>query len=154
MPCFTPRKRAPNNHWIRGWVSFRTALDDMEMGKFLILLGQELWPIVQLVASHYTDCSILDHRLIGNNDTNSGVLLLSLQILLPETWQMCPKWVVKTKISAGWFHIHTCWKDHHQTKTIGRPFLNNNTNNNFKFNFNMLTYDFLFLCRHYMSSVG
>jgi hypothetical protein len=42
---FTPGKRAPGSHWVKGWVSPRAGLDDVEKRKFLTLQGFELRPI-------------------------------------------------------------------------------------------------------------
>jgi hypothetical protein len=42
---FTPKERAPGNHWIGGWVDHRTGLNDMEKRKFLTLPGLKLRPI-------------------------------------------------------------------------------------------------------------
>jgi hypothetical protein len=40
---FTPRgERAPDTHWIGGWVGPRTGLDDAERRKILFLTGLEL----------------------------------------------------------------------------------------------------------------
>jgi hypothetical protein len=36
---FTPRERAPDTHWIGGWVDLRAGLDDLEKRKFLTLPG-------------------------------------------------------------------------------------------------------------------
>jgi hypothetical protein len=64
---FTPRplyrgERAPDTHWIGGWVDPRVGLDEIEKWKFLTLPGLELRPsLVQPIASHYTDCSIPAH---------------------------------------------------------------------------------------------
>jgi hypothetical protein len=45
-PCrFTPGERAPDTHWIGGWVDPRAGLDDVEKRKFLTLQGLELKPI-------------------------------------------------------------------------------------------------------------
>jgi hypothetical protein len=33
-----PGERAPDTHWIRGWVGPRAGLDDVEKRKFLLLL--------------------------------------------------------------------------------------------------------------------
>jgi hypothetical protein len=41
---FTPGERAPDTHWIGGWVDPRAGLDDMEKRKFLTLPGLELRP--------------------------------------------------------------------------------------------------------------
>jgi hypothetical protein len=39
-PCrFTPRERAPDTHWIGGWVGPRAGLDDVGKRKFLKLPG-------------------------------------------------------------------------------------------------------------------
>jgi hypothetical protein len=32
---FTPGERAPDTHWIGGWVDPRAGLDDVEKGKFI-----------------------------------------------------------------------------------------------------------------------
>jgi hypothetical protein len=64
MPCrFTPRGRAPGTHSIGGWVGPRAGLDDVEKNKFRTLPGIELQPrpVVQPVASRYTDCGIPAH---------------------------------------------------------------------------------------------
>jgi hypothetical protein len=39
---FTPVERAPSTHWIGGWVSPRTGLDDVEMRIILPFPGLEL----------------------------------------------------------------------------------------------------------------
>jgi hypothetical protein len=39
---FIPGERAPDTHWIGGWVDPRAGLDDVENGKFLTLPGLEL----------------------------------------------------------------------------------------------------------------
>jgi hypothetical protein len=54
---FTSGERAPGTHWIGGWVDPRTGVDEVE--KILDLTGtQNSDPsVVQLVASHYTDCA-------------------------------------------------------------------------------------------------
>jgi hypothetical protein len=61
-PCrFTPRERAPDTHWIGGWVDPRTGLDDLEKRRFLPYWDSNSDPsVVQPVASHYTDYSITD----------------------------------------------------------------------------------------------
>jgi hypothetical protein len=52
-------ERAPETHWIGGWVDPSAGLDDMEKWKFFTLPGLELQPsVVQPVASRYTDCAI------------------------------------------------------------------------------------------------
>jgi hypothetical protein len=43
--CFTPRKRNPGTHWIRGWVDPRAGLDDLEKRKLLTLPGLKLQPL-------------------------------------------------------------------------------------------------------------
>jgi hypothetical protein len=55
-----PGERAPDTHWIGGWMGPRASLNDMEKWKFLPLSGLDSDPLViQPVASHYTDCAIL-----------------------------------------------------------------------------------------------
>jgi hypothetical protein len=54
---FTPGERAPETHWIGDWVGPRAGLDNLEK-KFFILPGIELWPVLQPVASRYTDYAI------------------------------------------------------------------------------------------------
>jgi hypothetical protein len=55
-PChFTPKEKAPNTHWIRGWVGPRASLDAVEQKKFLTLLGPL---VIQPVASHYANYAI------------------------------------------------------------------------------------------------
>jgi hypothetical protein len=51
----TPGERAPGTHWIGGWVSPRTGLDDVERKKISLLLGLEMRPpsAVQPIASRY-----------------------------------------------------------------------------------------------------
>jgi hypothetical protein len=45
-PCrYTPGKRAPGTHCIRGWVGPRAGLDDVEKRKFFTLSGLELQPL-------------------------------------------------------------------------------------------------------------
>jgi hypothetical protein len=39
---FTPGERAPDTHWIGGWVGPRAVLDDVEKRKFLTLQGLAL----------------------------------------------------------------------------------------------------------------
>jgi hypothetical protein len=41
---FTPGEKAPDTHWIGGWVGPRAGLDDLEKRKFLTLPGHELRP--------------------------------------------------------------------------------------------------------------
>jgi hypothetical protein len=56
---FTPRERAPNTHWIQGWVGPTASLDDVEKRKILPLPELELWPLaIQPIASRYTDGAI------------------------------------------------------------------------------------------------
>jgi hypothetical protein len=43
--CFTPRERAPGNHWIEGWVNLTASLDDLEKKKFFTLLELNLRPL-------------------------------------------------------------------------------------------------------------
>jgi hypothetical protein len=60
LPLY-PRERALGTHFIGGWVDPRVGLDDMEKWKFLTLSGLELPPpppVVQFVASRYTDWAI------------------------------------------------------------------------------------------------
>jgi hypothetical protein len=54
---FTPRIGAPGTHWIRGWVGPRAVLDAVMKRKISSLPRESnpRTPIVQLVASHYTD---------------------------------------------------------------------------------------------------
>jgi hypothetical protein len=54
---FTNRERAPDIHWIGGWVGPRACLNDVEKRKFLTPPGLEL-SVVQPVASRYTDYAI------------------------------------------------------------------------------------------------
>jgi hypothetical protein len=42
---FTPGERAPDTHWIGGWVDPRVGLDDVEKRKFLTIPGLELRPL-------------------------------------------------------------------------------------------------------------
>jgi hypothetical protein len=42
---FTPGERAPDTHWIGGWVGPRAGLDDVEKRKFLTLPGLEFRPL-------------------------------------------------------------------------------------------------------------
>jgi hypothetical protein len=42
---FNPGERAPDTHWIGGWVGPRVGLNDGERRKFSILLGLELRPL-------------------------------------------------------------------------------------------------------------
>jgi hypothetical protein len=45
-PCrFTPGERAPDAHWIGGWVAPRAGLDDVEKRKFLTIPGLTLRPL-------------------------------------------------------------------------------------------------------------
>jgi hypothetical protein len=39
---FTPGERAPDTHWIRGWVDPRAGVDDVEKKKFFTLPGLEV----------------------------------------------------------------------------------------------------------------
>jgi hypothetical protein len=56
---FTLGERALGTHWTGGWVDPTAGLDKVEKRKFLILLWLELRPpVVQPVASRYTDCAI------------------------------------------------------------------------------------------------
>jgi hypothetical protein len=48
---FTPKERAPNTHWIGGWVGPSAGLDDVEKKIFLIILGFELRPLGCLARS-------------------------------------------------------------------------------------------------------
>jgi hypothetical protein len=48
---FTPGERAPDSHWIGGWVGPRAGLDDVETRKFLTLQGHELRPLSRPVRS-------------------------------------------------------------------------------------------------------
>jgi hypothetical protein len=41
----TPAERAPDTHWIGGWVGPRACLEDVEKRKFLILPGLEFRPL-------------------------------------------------------------------------------------------------------------
>jgi hypothetical protein len=66
---FTSRKRGPSTHCIGGWVDPRAGLDNLEKREFLTLLGLELRPIVQPVASHYTDCAPLLRNLTFISET-------------------------------------------------------------------------------------
>jgi hypothetical protein len=54
---FTPRERAPATHWIGGWVGPRACLDMVSKIKVPKPLRESNpdHPIVQLVASRYTD---------------------------------------------------------------------------------------------------
>jgi hypothetical protein len=57
---FTPRERAPDTHWIGGWVGPRAVMDTLVKRK-LPSLRQELNPrtlIVHSVAQRYTDWAI------------------------------------------------------------------------------------------------
>jgi hypothetical protein len=40
-----PRGKNPNTHWIRGYVSLRSDLDEVESRKILLLIGLELKPL-------------------------------------------------------------------------------------------------------------
>jgi hypothetical protein len=42
---FTPGERAPDTHWLGGWVYSRADLDDVEKRKFLTFPGLELRPL-------------------------------------------------------------------------------------------------------------
>jgi hypothetical protein len=44
---FTPGERAPDTHWIGGWVDPRAGLGDVEKRNVLILPGLELRPLVR-----------------------------------------------------------------------------------------------------------
>jgi hypothetical protein len=50
---FTPRKRAPDTHWIGDWVGLRAGLDAVVKINSQPLPGLEP-PIIQLLAQHYT----------------------------------------------------------------------------------------------------
>jgi hypothetical protein len=65
-PCpLYPGERAPDTHWIGGWVDPTAGLDDLEKRKFLTLLGLELQPsVIQPIASHYTN-----YKLFSNSVT-------------------------------------------------------------------------------------
>jgi hypothetical protein len=54
--CFTPRERAPDTHWIGGWVGTRAVMDVVE--RKIPSSHQELnprTPIVQPIAQCYTN---------------------------------------------------------------------------------------------------
>jgi hypothetical protein len=57
---FTPRERAPGNHWIEGWVGPRAVLDAAVKRKIPSLRRESnpKTPIVQPVAQRYTDWAI------------------------------------------------------------------------------------------------
>jgi hypothetical protein len=59
LPLY-PRERAPDTHFIGGWVDPRAGLDDTEKWKFFTLPGLEIPPplVVQPVGSRYTDWAI------------------------------------------------------------------------------------------------
>jgi hypothetical protein len=59
-PCrFTPGERAPDSHWIGGWVGPRAGLDDVEKRTFLTLRGSNSDPsVIQSEANRYTDYAI------------------------------------------------------------------------------------------------
>jgi hypothetical protein len=63
--CLTPRERAPNTHWIGGWVGPRANLDMVLKRK----IPSSLWesnpchPTVQPIASCYTYWAVLAHHL-------------------------------------------------------------------------------------------
>jgi hypothetical protein len=42
---FTTEERAPDTHWIGGWVGPRAGLDDVKKKQFLTLPGLELRPL-------------------------------------------------------------------------------------------------------------
>jgi hypothetical protein len=48
---FTPDERAPDTHWIGGWVEPRTGLDDMERRKNFALIGTRTLPFGYLARS-------------------------------------------------------------------------------------------------------
>jgi hypothetical protein len=54
---FIPWEIAPCNHWIGGWVSLRTGLDDVKKRKILPLSGLELRSLVR-PARYYSDCTM------------------------------------------------------------------------------------------------
>jgi hypothetical protein len=54
---FTPGERVAITHWVGGWVGPGTGLDDMEKRNVLPVPGLELRPLIQHVASRYTDCA-------------------------------------------------------------------------------------------------
>jgi hypothetical protein len=55
----TPAERAPDTHWIGGWVGPRTDQDDMEKRKPCLHGDSNTDPsAVQPVASCYSDCGI------------------------------------------------------------------------------------------------
>jgi hypothetical protein len=68
LPLY-PRERAPDTHFIGGWVDPRAGLDDMEKWKFFTLPGLELLLplVVQPVASRYTDWAIPAPLEVGSD---------------------------------------------------------------------------------------
>jgi hypothetical protein len=64
-PAALPAERAPGTHFIGGWVDPRAGLDDMEKWTLFTLPGLELQPpVVQPVASRYTDWAIAAHSVV------------------------------------------------------------------------------------------
>jgi hypothetical protein len=62
---FTPRERVPGTHWIGDWVGPRAGLDKVSKRKIPSPRRESNpdRPIVQPVASRYTDWSIPAHNL-------------------------------------------------------------------------------------------
>jgi hypothetical protein len=57
---FTFKERAPNTHWIGGWVGFRAGLEAVEQKKVSCPAGN-LTPSVQTAARHYTDGAMQEY---------------------------------------------------------------------------------------------
>jgi hypothetical protein len=64
-PClFTPEERAPDTHWIKGWVGPRAGLDEVEKRKFLTLPGLELRPL-GFPARSQSILVIVQYKILG-----------------------------------------------------------------------------------------
>jgi hypothetical protein len=69
---FNPVERAPDTHWIGGWVGLRTSPDDMEKRKFLTLPGlinscsRSHWNNIILIHGYIDSRIISDVRLLQN----------------------------------------------------------------------------------------
>jgi hypothetical protein len=64
LPLY-PRERVPGTHFVGGWVDPRAGLDHMEKWKFLPHRDSySRPPIVQPVASRYTDWAIPAHQVL------------------------------------------------------------------------------------------
>jgi hypothetical protein len=84
---FTPEIKASSTHWIGGWVSLSTGLDDVEK-RIFALSGLELLHIYSLVPHIYTYfialstakifIALMIGRLMSNVEGNGGVISQTL----------------------------------------------------------------------------